>query len=630
MRTVALLAVLGCLLVPAAPSAAVTAPDRGGLAEARRAWPLTPGPDRVGFTDLGCYDDPFGDVLDAGPVAGPLPENPEVVDVPEADLVQYCVGYRERAESEGGGAVLGFTAQVLEPTNPLTDPAWLQVQTFIGLLVDVNGDDDPDLRIDYGIFGGELAASVVNFADGTELCRHPAAFSGGIYQVAPFDASCLGSPAQLRVALGVSRQEQDSDSYVLDIGPNDRLYDGPLARAPQPAFQCPGPDPDEGTVVTIVRVRSCVGGTEPVSQAVAVSEATYNTFSAASVILARADNFADALAGSGLAFGLGPVLYAYSPQDPDAAHDSTRLPPNTRAEIIRVLPRGQTVYLMGGTSAISAAVEQELIGLDYRVTRFAGAGREETAALVADEVRFRLETFASLTGFPDLRSVIVATRNNWPDAVVAGSISSFWGMPILLTDATTVHPATQAALEEIQPEYIYVIGGSAVISVDVLRALRPYASGSAERAPYCPPFDSNGDGTPDTASNACRVGGSNRVLTALGVGELNRFLLAQNPDADNPNGSIPPDAVYAAAINLFRADGFAHALSATSFTGAFGGAAFIPLSGDLGDTVDTDTEFWICEFLPQLEFLFLMGDTDLVSDGVGETIRGLLEGRCTT
>jgi hypothetical protein len=120
------------------------------------------------------------------------------------------------------------------------------------------------------------------------------------------------------------------------------------------------------------------------------------------------------------------------------------------------------------------------------------------------------------------------------------------------------------------------------------------------------------------------------VLTALGVGELNRFLLAQNPDADNPNGSIPPDAVYAAAINLFRADGFAHALSATSFTGAFGGAAFIPLSGDLGDTVDTDTEFWICEFLPQLEFLFLMGDTDLVSDGVGETIRGLLEGRCTT
>lgn len=579
-----------------------------------------------GFTDFGCYDDPIEDLVQDGAA-----DNPQGEPGPAADLLQYCVSHEPFPEpgDEDAPVLFGFSAQVLEPADPLGDPAWGEDNTFIGLLVDTDGDEDAELIVQYEVLDGALAAGVFNIANDTLLCEGEAAFTNGMFAVRGIPAECLGSPDQIRFFIGISRQEPGESGFLVDFAPNEQLYDGPLTDAAAPGLQCPEPLVDEGTTVDVVRVSSCVGGTEPISQAVAVSEITYSTFNAAAVILARSNDFPDALSGSGLAFGLGPVLYTYAPNDTDPTHDPTRLPPNTRAEVTRVLPRGQTVYLMGGTAAIHPGVEQELVDLGFRVVRFAGATREETAALVSSEVRALLEGFAAGTGFPDLRSVIVATRSNWPDAVVAGSISAFWGMPILLTDATSINPATQAALEAIDPEYIYVIGGSAVISRDVLAALQPFASGSATRPPFCPPADDNGDGTPDRFFNACRIGGENRVLTALGVGELNRYLLAQNPDADNPNGSIPPDSIYAAAVNMFRADGFTHALSATSFTGAFGGAAFIPLSGDAGDSVDVNTEVWICEFLPQLQFLFLMGDRDLVSDGVGQNVRSLLEGRCT-
>ena len=70
-----------------------------------------------------------------------------------------------------------------------------------------------------------------------------------------------------------------------------------------------------------------------------------------------------------------------------AGADPERLAPNTLTELQRVLPPGGTVYLMGGAAAIAAGVAALLAGLGFTVVRFAGASLEESAVLVAAEVR---------------------------------------------------------------------------------------------------------------------------------------------------------------------------------------------------------------------------------------------------
>ena len=73
--------------------------------------------------------------------------------------------------------------------------------------------------------------------------------------------------------------------------------------------------------------------------------------SADSVVIARGDEFADALTGSVLAGQKGGHLLLTQP---------IRLPSEVAAEVKRVLKSGGTIYLLGGTAAISQAIEAEL------------------------------------------------------------------------------------------------------------------------------------------------------------------------------------------------------------------------------------------------------------------------------
>ena len=44
---------------------------------------------------------------------------------------------------------------------------------------------------------------------------------------------------------------------------------------------------------------------------------------------------------------------------------------------------GETVYLLGGTAALSTGIESQLVGLGYATVRFAGVDRYDTAAQIA-------------------------------------------------------------------------------------------------------------------------------------------------------------------------------------------------------------------------------------------------------
>ncbi|NUP50637.1 MAG: hypothetical protein HOW97_25490 [Catenulispora sp.] len=143
---------------------------------------------------------------------------------------------------------------------------------------------------------------------------------------------------------------------------------------------------------------------------------------AQSVTLSRSDAFADALGGSALAaHKAGPLLLT----------DTKTLSSETQTEIQRVLPKGGTVHVLGGTAAISPAVEAKLKALGYTVDRIAGSDRFETSVKIADAID------------PNAKFVLVATGTKFPDALSAGAAAGTYDSTVVvLSDGDTLPKVT--------------------------------------------------------------------------------------------------------------------------------------------------------------------------------------------
>lgn len=116
---------------------------------------------------------------------------------------------------------------------------------------------------------------------------------------------------------------------------------------------------------------------EELRAAVDASRADFDDGEANGAILARADEFADARAGSPLADAIdGPLLLTH----PDELAD------DTAAELRRAVRDGATVHLLGGEAALSPAVAQAVGGLGFDVERHGGATRFDTAEEIAHAV----------------------------------------------------------------------------------------------------------------------------------------------------------------------------------------------------------------------------------------------------
>ena len=187
---------------------------------------------------------------------------------------------------------------------------------------------------------------------------------------------------------------------------------------------------------------SRLSGTDRVGTAVSISQRLYPTAQSASgAVLARADAFADALASVPLATQLdAPLLLTAGDQ----------LAPATADELTRVLPAGATVTLLGGTAALSPAVEQAVTDLGFTTERESGSDRYGTAAAVAEA----LGTSST---------VVVASGTSFPDALAISAPAAAHGMPILLTTADALPPATRDAISQLQPSRAIVAGGTGVV-----------------------------------------------------------------------------------------------------------------------------------------------------------------------
>lgn len=124
-----------------------------------------------------------------------------------------------------------------------------------------------------------------------------------------------------------------------------------------------------------------------------------------------------------------------------------RLDQRVEAELDRILPRGGTVVLLGGTSALSAAVETRLTALGYTVERLGGANRLESAVRIARDV----------LGDPD--TLLLATAITSPDAL-AGSASGRAGTAGLLTAGDNMPARTYAYLDSHPPCHAVCAGRS--------------------------------------------------------------------------------------------------------------------------------------------------------------------------
>ncbi|WP_053216155.1 cell wall-binding repeat-containing protein [Guptibacillus hwajinpoensis] len=187
-----------------------------------------------------------------------------------------------------------------------------------------------------------------------------------------------------------------------------------------------------------------IAGENRYETAIKISQAGWKE-SAQSVILARGDDFPDALSGAPLAYDAdSPILLTHS----------HKLDPNVKEEIFRLNP--QVVYILGGDVAISPEVEQEIIDMDIKTHRFGGADRYETSALIGAYL-------------PSSDTAVVANGTKFPDALAVASYAAENAYPIILTKQNEM-PKASAKLLKNYPKSL-AIGGTAVISEDLFNTL---------------------------------------------------------------------------------------------------------------------------------------------------------------
>lgn len=182
-----------------------------------------------------------------------------------------------------------------------------------------------------------------------------------------------------------------------------------------------------------------IAGDTRVGTAVAASQNQFAPGSATAVVLARDDQFPDALAGGPLAAHVGGPLLLTAPASLD---------PAAKAEIQRVAPAGSTIYILGGPAAMNTSIDTALTQLGYRPTRVYGANRYATAVAVAKAM-----------GNPT--TVFEATGLNFPDALSGGPAAVAKGAAILLTNGKSPAPETTQYLATLGTTTRYALGGPA-------------------------------------------------------------------------------------------------------------------------------------------------------------------------
>ncbi|CAN5328982.1 hypothetical protein BH23ACT9_BH23ACT9_08070 [soil metagenome] len=207
-----------------------------------------------------------------------------------------------------------------------------------------------------------------------------------------------------------------------------------------------------------------LSGPDRFATAVAVAQATFPD-GADTVYIGTGSDFPDALAGVPAAVSApGPLLLVTDDTVPEV----------TAGELDRLDP-GRIVVL-GGTAVVDHSVEDELDAYGD-VDRLAGPNRFATAAAIAGSEITAADT------------VYVATGGDFADALTAGAVAGNDPAPVLLVTSDAIPEETSAALANIGPSRIIVMGGTVAVSGDVEAALAGFVQESDGIAPTVYGYD---------------------------------------------------------------------------------------------------------------------------------------------
>ncbi|MGH9157612.1 MAG: cell wall-binding repeat-containing protein, partial [Acidimicrobiales bacterium] len=191
-----------------------------------------------------------------------------------------------------------------------------------------------------------------------------------------------------------------------------------------------------------------LAGADRYATAAAVAVASF-PLGAATVVVATGETFPDALAGSFLAGAHGaPILLV------------PRTAPVPAATLAALATLGaRRVILLGGPDAIGPDIQQALVATGLlSVTRLAGADRYETMkAIVTDPS-------TGVGGVDSIRTAIVASGENFPDALALGPVAWALGLPVILTTPGSLSPRAAEALTQLRIGQVIIAGGPLAIS----------------------------------------------------------------------------------------------------------------------------------------------------------------------
>jgi len=196
-----------------------------------------------------------------------------------------------------------------------------------------------------------------------------------------------------------------------------------------------------------------LAGVNRFETAALTSAASFAPGAAQGAVIANGRNYPDALSGVSLARAVaGPLLLS----------ETDILPSHTLSELQRVLPVNalMPVYVLGGESAISKAVADQLGSLGYVVIRLAGNDRFQTAKVIAEQVD-------QLRG-SDVDTAYVVSGNSYADALSISPLAGQTMQVLLLSQAKTLSQSVKDYLAGNQAiSKIVIVGGVSVVGSDV-------------------------------------------------------------------------------------------------------------------------------------------------------------------
>ncbi|KPU44461.1 N-acetylmuramoyl-L-alanine amidase LytC precursor [Oxobacter pfennigii] len=356
-----------------------------------------------------------------------------ILTITPLEDLEYSKGYTvelpQDAVKDDGGSILKddlkFSFTTVRPKNA-ENPPLLVRGTYPEDGMEITGADDAiTVNFNMEIAGGTNYSSINVRDSGGNTVPSSVSFKNSRLTIKPDTILNAGETYTVTLPAGSVK-----DSYKGMVLEEDNSFEFSVKAVP------------EGKI-------SRYAGNNRYETSIKISQAGWT--SSQNVVLATGEDFPDALSAAPLAEKLdAPILLT----------DKTALRSSLGEELERLGARN--IFIIGGEGAVSKSVKDELERKGMSVIRLSGNDRYDTSLKVADYMN---------TNFGISREIVVATGNDFPDALSIAPVAAKKGMPIILTPRSELPENIKEYIDINGITKAFVVGGTGVISDAVANKL---------------------------------------------------------------------------------------------------------------------------------------------------------------